>query len=65
MTFGNKVVPAFSKFEVTMPEHGGMKIPVRSTVSKDGKSIVGAPQAVLAARSSRIGYTAAAADGAG
>lgn len=63
LTFSSKVVPAFSKFEVTMPEHGGMKIPVRTTVSKDGKSIVGTPQTALASGAYKIVYTAAAADG--
>ena len=36
LTFNEKLVPAFSKFELTMPEHGGMKVPVNTTVSKDG-----------------------------
>jgi methionine-rich copper-binding protein CopC len=63
LTFSNKVVPAFSKFEVTMPEHGGMKIPVRTTISTDGKSIIGTPQTALASGAYIIVYTAAAADG--
>ncbi|MBN9319273.1 MAG: copper resistance protein CopC [Caulobacterales bacterium 68-7] len=63
LTFNEKLVPAFSKFELTMPEHGGMKVPVKTTVSTDGKSITGTPEAALAKGAYKIVWTAASADG--
>ena len=63
LTFSAKVAPAFSKFELVMPEHGGMKVPVKTTVSKDGKSIVGTVSAPLAKGAYKIAWSAASADG--
>lgn len=63
LTFNEKLVPAFSKFELTMPEHGGMKVPVKTAVSKDGKSITGTPQSALAKGAYKIVWAAASADG--
>ena len=63
LTFNEKLVPAFSKFELTMPEHGGMKVPVKTTVSEDGKSITGTPQAALGKGAYKVLWTAASADG--
>ena len=63
LTFNEKLVPAFSKFELTMPEHGGMKVPVKTTVSKDGKSITGTPQSALTNGAYKIVWSAASADG--
>lgn len=63
LTFSAKVAPAFSKFELVMPEHGGMKVPVKTAVSKDGKSIVGAVSAPLAKGAYKIAWSAASADG--
>ena len=63
LTFNEKLVPAFSKFELTMPEHGGMKVPVNTTVSKDGKSITGTPQSALTNGAYKIVWSAASADG--
>ena len=63
LTFDEKLVPAFSKFELTMPEHGGMTVPVKTTVSKDSKSITGTPQAALAKGAYKIVWSAASADG--
>ncbi len=63
LTFSDKVVPAFSKFDVTMPEHGGMKVAVKTVVSTDGKSITGTPEAALAQGAYKIVWTAASADG--
>src|SRR5687767_11660733 len=40
LTFNERLVPAFSKFELTMPAHH-MTIPVKTTVSPDRKRIVG------------------------
>jgi methionine-rich copper-binding protein CopC len=63
LTFSAKVAPAFSKFELVMPEHGGMKVPVKTTVSQDGKSIVGTVSAPLAKGGYKIAWTVASADG--
>ena len=63
LTFSAKVAPAFSKFELLMPEHGGMKVPVKTAVSKDGKSIVGTVSAPLAKGAYKIAWSAASADG--
>jgi len=63
LTFNEKLVPAFSKFEVTMPEHGGMKVAVKTAVSADGKTISGTPQTALTKGAYKIVWTAASADG--
>lgn len=63
LTFSAKVAPVFSKFELVMPEHGGMKVPVKTAVSKDGKSIVGTVSAPLAKGAYKIAWSAASADG--
>jgi len=62
LTFNERVVPAFSKFELTMPAHS-MKIPVTTTVSRDGKRLVGAVASRLMKGSYKIVWTAAGADG--
>lgn len=63
LTFNEKLAPAFSKFELTMPEMNGMKVAVKTTVSKDGKSIIGTPQGALMKGAYKIVWTAASADG--
>lgn len=63
LTFSEKLVPAFSKFDLTMPEHGGMKVAVKTAVSTDGKSITGTPEAALTKGAYKIVWTAASADG--
>jgi len=63
LTFNEKLVPAFSKFDLTMPEHGGMKVAVKITVSTDGRSITGTPAATLMKGAYKIVWTAASADG--
>lgn len=63
LTFNEKLVPAFSKFELTMPEHGGMKVQVKTSVSEDGKTITGTPQGALTKGAYKIVWTAASADG--
>lgn len=63
LTFSEKLVPAFSKFDVTMPEHGGMKVAVKTVVSTDGKSITGTPEAALTKGAYKIVWSAASADG--
>ena len=61
LTFNEKLVPAFSSFELVTPAHG--KVAVKTVVSKDGKSISGAPQGVLAAGAYKIAWKVASADG--
>jgi hypothetical protein len=62
LTFNERVVPAFSKLELTMPAHR-MNIPVRTTVSRDGKRIVGTVGLRLMKGSYRVSWTAAGPDG--
>ena len=62
LTFNERVVPAFSKFELAMPAHK-MTIPVTTTVSSDGKRIVGAVPTALMKGAYTITWTAAGADG--
>lgn len=62
LTFNEKLVPAFSGFELTMVEHK-MKVAVKTTISPDGQTIRGAPQGKLMAGTYRISWHAASADG--
>ena len=62
LTFNERLVPAFSKFELSMPAHD-MKIPVEVAVSQDGKRIVGTVASRLMKGAYRISWTAAGADG--
>lgn len=62
LTFNERVVPAFSKFELAMPAHN-MNIPVKTTVSRDGKRIVGTVPSTLMKGAYTINWTAAGADG--
>ena len=62
LVFNERVVPAFSKIEVTMPEHG-MDVPVKSSVSDDRKRIVGTLQSPLHKGSYTVHWTAAGSDG--
>jgi methionine-rich copper-binding protein CopC len=63
LTFNERVVPAFTKLELTMPEHGGMRVPVKVNVASDGKTVTGIPEAKLGKGVYRIVWTAASADG--
>jgi methionine-rich copper-binding protein CopC len=63
LTFNEKLVPAFSKFELTMPEMSGMKMGVTTALSADGKSIVGTTSAALPKGAYKIVWTAASTDG--
>jgi methionine-rich copper-binding protein CopC len=45
LIFNEKLTPAFSKFELGMAD--GMKVNVKTAVSKDHLSIVGTPQSKL------------------
>jgi len=62
LTFNERLVPAFSKFELTMPDHG-MKVPVTTAVSSDGKRIVGTLRSRLGRGSYKVVWTAAGTDG--
>jgi copper resistance protein C len=63
LTFNERLVPAFSKLEVTMPAHGGMKVPVTTVVSRDGKRIVGTLRSTLSKGAYKVLWTAAGSDG--
>lgn len=62
LTFSERLVPAFSKFTVTMPAHK-MDVAVKTAVSPDGKRIVGTLPNRLGAGNYRVSWTAASADG--
>ena len=62
LTFNEKLVPAFSSFDLAMVDHK-MKVAVKTAVGADGKTIVGTPQAALMAGSYKITWHAATADG--
>ena len=60
LTFNEELAPAFSKFDVSMAD--GMKVTVKSAVSKNRLSMTGAPQGKLAPGAYMINWHAAAAD---
>jgi methionine-rich copper-binding protein CopC len=62
VTFDEKLVPAFSKLAIEMT---GMKmaVPVKTTVSADGKTLTGIPQGGFMKGSYVVNWTAASADG--
>ena len=62
LTFNERLVPAFSRFELSMPAHG-MAIPVATTVSRDGKQIVGTLRSPLGKGAYQVDWTAAGNDG--
>jgi methionine-rich copper-binding protein CopC len=61
VTFNEKVVPAFSKLEVSMAGMA-MNVPVKTSVSADGKTITAVPQGPFMKGGYVIKWTAAAAD---
>lgn len=63
LTFNERLVPAFSKLALTMPEHGGMKVPVTTAVSSNGKQIVGTVNKPLSKGAYKVLWTAAGSDG--
>lgn len=63
LTFNEKLAPAFSKLDLTMPGHGGMKVALKTAVSADGMSLTGMPEAALVKGAYKIVWTAATADG--
>ena len=63
LTFNEKLTPAFSKFELSMPAMNGMKVKTKTVVSKDHLTIVGQPQGKLMPGAYRITWHAASDDG--
>ena len=63
LVFNERLVPAFAKVELLMPAHNDMKVPVRTSMSEDGKSIVVSPQSALSAGTYKIVWSAASSDG--
>lgn len=63
LTFNEKLTPAFSKFELSMPAMNGMKVKMKTTVSKDHLTIVGKPQGKLMPGAYVITWHAATGDG--
>ena len=62
LVFNEKVVPAFSKIEISMVGHD-MQIPVQTRVSSDGKTMTGTPKARFMKGAYKITWVAAGADG--
>lgn len=60
LTFNEKLTPAFSKFELGMAD--GMKINLKTAVSKDHLSIVGTPAGRLMPGAYTVTWHAASAD---
>ena len=60
LTFDEEVTPAFSGFDVMMG--GSMKMPVKTTVSQDHKTITGVFSGPTMAGAYKIAWHAAAAD---
>jgi len=60
LTFSEELTPAFSGFDMSMSD--GMKMTVKTAVSKDKKTIVGVPSGPLMAGAYKISWHAAAAD---
>ncbi|OYX68648.1 MAG: copper resistance protein CopC [Caulobacter sp. 35-67-4] len=63
LTFNEKLTPAFSKFELVMPTMNNMAVAVKTSVSKDGLTITGTPQAPLMPGVYKINWHAASSDG--
>ena len=62
LVFNEKVVPAFSKIEISMVGHD-MTIPVETKVSADGKTMTGTPKGRFMKGAYKITWVAAGADG--
>ena len=63
VTFDDALVSQFSKLELVMPGHDNMRVQLRTTFSRDGKTMIGTPQARLAKGNYRLDWTAATSDG--
>ena len=62
LRFSERLVPAFSKFDLSMPAHR-MVVPVRTAISADGQQLVGTPTAALAPGEYTVTWTVASQDG--
>lgn len=62
LTFNERVAPAFSSAEVTMPAHD-MTVPSTMRLSQDGKTMTITPRSALVRGSYVIHWTAAGSDG--
>jgi methionine-rich copper-binding protein CopC len=60
LTFNEALTPAFSGFDMAMGD--GMKMKVKTKVSKDKKTITGVPTGPLMAGAYKVNWHAAAAD---
>jgi copper resistance protein C len=60
LTFNEALTPAFSGFDMSMSD--GMKMKVKTKVSKDKKTITGAPTGKLMAGAYKVNWHAAASD---
>lgn len=62
VTFSEKLVPAFSKLEISMAGMN-MAVPVKTAVSADGKTMVGTPSGAFSKGNYVINWSAASVDG--
>ena len=62
VTFSEKLVPAFSKLGISMAGMN-MAVPVKTSVSADGRTLTGVPQGKFTKGSYVVNWTAASADG--
>jgi methionine-rich copper-binding protein CopC len=62
VTFSEKLVPSFSKIEVSMAGMD-MKVPVKIAVSTDGRTMVATPQGAFMKGGYVINWSAASVDG--
>ena len=62
VTFNEKLVPAFSKLDIKMAGMN-MKVPLKTSLSADGKTLTGTPQGAFTKGNYVINWTAASADG--
>jgi len=63
LTFNERLVAAFTKVELTMPEHGGMKVAASSAPANDGKGLVVTPARPLGKGVYKLVWNTASADG--
>ena len=62
VTFNEKLIPAFSKLELTMVGNA-MTIPVKTRLSRDGKTLIGTPERAPMKGPWSLKWTAATSDG--
>ena len=63
LNFNERLVAAFTKVELTMPEHGGMKVAAGSASAGEGKTVVVTPIRPLGKGAYRLVWSTASADG--